>query len=146
MEENEISFDSSLQVKNEILTGIEPSENTVAEIKDKISTALEIEMVNYQEKVLQENDLVGTGCQIRIKEGEAILKQYTVILYGDADGDGKITSVDLLVIQRHILEMERMDAIFCKASNIRKDGRKPTALDLLFIQRHILEMERIQQK
>ena len=39
-----------------------------------------------------------------------------------------------------------MDAIFCKASNIRKDGRKPTALDLLFIQRHILEMERIQQK
>ena len=146
LEENEISFDSSLQVKNEILTGIEPSENTVAEIKDKISTALEIEMVNYQEKVLQENDLVGTGCQIRIKEGEAILKQYTVILYGDADGDGKITSVDLLVIQRHILEMERMDAIFCKASNIRKDGRKPTALDLLFIQRHILEMERIQQK
>lgn len=146
LQENEISFDASLLVQSGFISGIEPKVNTVEQLKENISTALEIEIVNQQGNLLQDNDLVGTGCQIRMKEDGTVLKQYTTIVYGDADGDGKITSVDLLVIQRHILEIEKMDAVFCKASNIRKDGKKPTALDLLFIQRHILEIEKIQQK
>ena len=66
-------------------------------------------------------------------------------MYGDANGDGKITSVDLLVLQRHILEIEPMEAIFRKATNINKNGKKPTSVDLLLIQRHILGLQIIQQ-
>lgn len=146
IEEGEISFDESLLVQEGVVTGLDSNANTVVEMKEKITTTLEMEIVNYQDEVLQDTDLVGTGCKICIKEDGIILKQYMVILYGDADGNGKINSVDLLVIQRHILEIEKMDVIFCKASNIRKNGKNPSALDLLLIQRHILRMENILQK
>lgn len=54
---------------------------------------------------------------------------------------GQYNSVDLLVLQRHILEIE----IFRKATNINKNGNKPTSVDLLLIQRHILGLQTIKQ-
>jgi len=145
MQENEISFEPPLIEKNLILTGLAVKANTVADMKAKINTTKELEFVNHQDKILQETDLVGTGCKIRVKEQGAILRQYTVVVYGDADGNGKINGVDLLVIQRHILEIEKMNPVFCQASNLQKNGKNPSALDLLLIQRHILEIEEINQ-
>lgn len=65
------------------------------------------------------------------------------ILYGDVNGDGKITSVDLLVLQRHILGIELLDERGKIAGNTSKDGKEPTSVDLLVIQRHILGIEYI---
>ena len=145
MDDSEIHFDSSLTVKSLEVSGIDYNQNTVADIKQKITTDLEIEIVNYKNEILQDTDLVGTGSKIRVKEDGKILRQYQIILYGDADGDGRITSVDLLVLQRHILGIEPMGAIFRKATNINKNGKKPTSVDLLLIQRHILGLQIIQQ-
>ena len=146
MEDNEIEFDSSLAVNGLEISGIDDEKNTVEQLKQKITTNLEIEIINRESKILQDKDIVGTGCRIRIKEDGKILRQYQIILYGDVNGDGKINSVDLLVIQRHILEIEPMEEIFKKAANINKDGKKPTSVDLLRIQRHILGIQRIEQK
>ncbi len=65
------------------------------------------------------------------------------ILYGDVNGDGKITSVDLLVLQRHILGIELLDERGKIAGNTSKNGKEPTSVDLLVIQRHILGIEYI---
>ena len=70
---------------------------------------------------------------------------YTIIIYGDCNGDAKINSIDLLVLQRHILEFEKLEGVFLKASNVRKVGTKPTSVDLLLIQRHILGYQKIEQ-
>ena len=94
---------------------------------------------------MQETDIVGTGTKVQIKENGNLLREYKIIVYGDANGDGKINSVDLLVLQRHILEIERMEEIYQKACNIRKDGKKPSSVDLLLIQRHILKLQQIEQ-
>lgn len=145
MEDSEIHFDSSLTVNSMEVSGIDYNSNTVADIKGKITTDLEIEIVNYQNEVLKDTDIVGTGCKIRIKENGNILRQYQVIVYGDVDGSGKIDSVDLLVLQRHILEIKPLDSIFRKAANIDKNGNKPSSVDLLLIQRHILQLQLIEQ-
>lgn len=145
MDDSEIHFDSSLRVNSLEISGIDYNENTVTDIKQKITTDLEIEIVNYKNQILKETDLVGTGSKILIKENGKILRQYKIIVYGDADGDGKITSIDLLVLQRHILEIEPIEEIFRKATNINKNGKKPTSLDLLLIQRHILGLQTIEQ-
>ena len=67
------------------------------------------------------------------------------ILYGDVNGDGKINSIDLLVLQRHILEIQKLEGNFLKAGNINKNGKNPSSLDSLLIQRHILELKFIEQ-
>lgn len=145
MDDSEIHFDSSLHVNSLEISGIDYTKNTVADIKQLITTDLEIEIVNSKDEVLADNDLVGTGCKIRVKENGKILRVYKIILYGDANGDGKISSVDLLVLQRHILEIEPIEEIYRKASNIRKNEKKPTSVDLLLIQRHILGLQIIEQ-
>lgn len=145
MEDYEISFDSPLTVNSLEISGIDYNENTVANIKEKITTELEIEIVNNKNEILDDTDLIGTGSKIIVKEDGKILREYTIILYGDANGDGKINSVDLLVIQRHILEIESIEEIYIKASNINKNGKNPTSVDLLLIQRHILGLQIIQQ-
>ena len=145
LQDSEIHFDTSLTVNSLEVSGIDYEENTVLDIKNKITTDLEIEIVNYKNELLTDTDIVGTGSKIRIKENGQILRIYKIIIYGDANGDGKINSTDLLVIQRHILEIEELQEIFKKASNIRKDGKKPTSVDLLLIQRHILDLQKIEQ-
>ena len=96
---------------------------------------------------MQDKNLSGTGSKIKIikEDTSEILAEYQVLLYGDINGDGKINSIDLLVLQRHILEIEKIDDIFRKAGNINKNGKKPTSVDLLLIQRHILELKEIEQ-
>lgn len=145
LEDSEITFDSSLNLNGLEVSGIDYNANTVSDLKSKITTNLEIEIVNYKNELLADTDIVGTGSKIRIKENGKTLRIYKIIIYGDANGDGKINSTDLLVIQRHILEIEDLQEIFKKASNIRKNGKKPTSVDLLLIQRHILDLKKIEQ-
>ena len=145
MDDSEIYFDSPLKVNSLEVSGIEYDNNKVSDIKEKIKTDLEIQIVNYKNEILQEKDSVCTGSKILVKEDGKLLRKYQIIVYGDANGDGKINSVDLLVIQRHILEIEPLEEIFRKASNINKNGKKPTSIDLLLIQRHILDLQLIEQ-
>ena len=145
MEDSEIHFDSSLNLDSLEISGIKYDENTVADIKQKITTDLELEIVNSQNQVLNDTDIVGTGSKIIVKENGNILRVYNIIIYGDVNGDGKINSVDLLVLQRHILEIEEINGVYKKAGNVRKDGKKPTSVDLLLIQRHILGLQVIVQ-
>ena len=145
MEDTEIIFDSPLKAEGVRITGIDDTKNTVADIMAKITTSLEIKFVNNNDEILKEADRVGTGSKMRVKEDGKILKEYNIAIYGDANGDGKINSVDLLVIQRHILEVEPLGEIYKHASNVRKTGQKPTSVDLLLIQRHILGLKLIEQ-
>lgn len=145
MSDSEIHFDSSLILNGLEISGIQDTDNTVKNLKDKITTDLKIQIVNAKDELLNDTDLVGTGCKIQVKENENILREYKIILYGDVNGDGKISSIDLLVLQRHILGIETLEEIYQKAGNIKKDGKKPTSVDLLKIQRHILKLETIKQ-
>ncbi len=143
--EIEISFDSSLTVNDLEISGIDYEKNTVSDIKNLITTDLEIEIVNNKNETLADTDIVGTGSKILIKENGETVREYKIIVYGDVNGDGKINSIDLLVLQRHILEIESLADIYQKSANIRKTAIKPTSIDLLLIQRHILGYEIIGQ-
>ena len=162
MEDWEIHFDNSLRVEGLEISGIDYEENNdnnstnvnnnknnlknkVSDLQELITTDLELEFQDNKANILKENDLLGTGSKILVKENGNILRIYTILIYGDSNGDGKINSVDLLKTQRHILELEKLEGIYLKASNVRKTGTKPTSVDLLLIQRHILGYQKIEQ-
>ena len=150
--EDELKFDESLTIQGNIISGFNYNNMTAENIKKHITTIYEIKIENYSGETIENNQLVGTGSKIKIirttqtNNTTETIAEYTVVLYGDVNGDGKINSVDLLVLQRHILEIQTIDEIFQKAGNINKNGRKPTSVDLLLIQRHILGLQIINQK
>ena len=141
----EIKF-TDLEVKGNLIYGLSNTTNTVQDIKNKIETAYKIEIYNKENEVLLDNQLVGTGSTLKCfdSNGDVVI-EYNFILYGDVSGDGKINSVDLLVLQRHILQLELLDGLKLKAGNIDKNGKNPTSRDLLLIQRHILGFKLIEQ-
>ena len=144
--EDELKFDESLKIEGNIISGFNYKDMSVDNIKKYITTKYETQIENYKGEKIEKKQLAGTGSKIKIlNEKQETIAEYIIVLYGDVNGDGKINSVDLLVLQRHILEIERIDDIFQRAGNINKNGKKPTSVDLLLIQRHILELQIIKQ-
>ena len=141
--------ETNLNIQNKYITGWNFSNMNVRSIKNeigKINSGYNIDVYSPNGNILSDNSLAGTGSIIRVVDANRnIANEYTILLYGDINGDGKINSIDLLVLQRHILEIERLNGVYAMAGNIRKNGRSPSSLDSLFIQRHILELEFIEQ-
>lgn len=88
-----------------------------------------------------ENDaLVGTGYKITNTDTK---ETYTIIKLGDTNGDGKINSADLLVIQKHLLEVKKItDNSKILSSDANGDGKINSA-DLLKIQKQLLNVSKI---
>ncbi len=88
---------------------------------------------------------VGTGAKVRILRTDGSLQaEYSIIVYGDSNGDGRISSVDLLCIQKHIVRMTALNGVQLAAADANHDGRV-TSVDLLRIQKTILHMSSITQ-
>lgn len=120
---------------------------SVSKIKSLITSIYDIKIYNYKNELLNDNDLVGTGSKIKIFDiNNNLLSQYIVILYGDINGDSKINSIDLLSLQKHILEILKLQNSFLISGNINKNGNNPSSIDSLLIQRHILDLQIISQK
>ena len=145
LQEGAIIVDSSLQLEGNILTGLPFDNHTAEKLESMFTTNYEIKMVNQENQVILDEQKVGTGSRIQFLENNQLMAEYTVVLYGDVNGDGKINSIDLLVLQRDILEIEKLSGVFLQAGNVRKNGREPSSVDSLKIQRHILGLELIAQ-
>ena len=100
---------------------------------------LEIQNINGGVLAYRGEDTKGilkTGDIINITNGTDS-KEYSVVIKGDATGDGKIDIKDLLRVQKKILGATEVSGPYFKASDINQDNQV-TILDLLRVQKHIL--------
>ena len=64
---------------------------------------MKIEIYNKNNVRLGENDLIGSGAWLILRDDQDnILYEYVFIKYGDVNGDGKINSLDVLVLQKQV--------------------------------------------
>ena len=142
-----ISFNRSLNVTGNIITGIDVLDASVQNLRRQITTEHHVTMYNHRDHRLEDNQNIGTGSRVVFRNDEGyVLAEYYIVIYGDVNGDGRINSVDLLVLQRHILRLETLEPLFLMAANTMRDGRAPTSVDLLRIQRHILRLHTLEQR
>ena len=88
---------------------------------------------------------VATGDVLRrLNSSGSVQKSYTLVRYGDVSGDGKITVLDLLRIQKYLLGTSSLSGAYKTAADASKDG-SVTVLDLLRVQKHLLGTQTISQ-
>ncbi len=133
---------SNLNISKGHITNIS-EKDTVSEVKAKIKTDYTVTIIDKDGKTLANKDVVKNASRLVIKNKDKTIATYIITIYGDIDCNGKINSIDLLVLQRHILGISKLDDNVLKAGNISKDGSSPTSIDLLKIQRHILGISKI---
>lgn len=83
---------------------------------------------------------IATGDIIEVDQ----TKRYEVVVYGDIDGDAKISVVDLLYLKKYILGDMSLNQANKKAADISKDG-KADVVDLLLLKKQLLNEYTINQ-
>mgnify|MGYP007069879455 CR=1 FL=1 len=76
----------------------------------------------YEDKVLNENDYVGTGMVIKLIIQGVEYDSLNICIKGDLDGDGMITSLDSEIMNSLLLETEIYDDLVYFAADIIEDG------------------------
>ena len=78
---------------------------------------------------------IGTGYKVSISNNTTT-EELTAVVKGDTSGDGAITVLDLLQIQKQIAKVSSLTGANLKAADTSGDGAI-TVLDLLQVQKHI---------
>lgn len=78
-----------------------------------------------------------TGGKIKVNG-----KEYTAVVLGDANGDGKISAVDYMKLKNHIMENSKLTSSYKEAADVNGDG-KITAVDYMKIKNHIMDTSKI---
>lgn len=69
---------------------------------------------------LSNNDLIATGDILQLKNGS----EYTIVVAGDINKDGRVTTYDLSTFRRYILNLRKFDEIESLAADINVDRQK----------------------
>lgn len=81
----------------------------------------------------------GTNSKIKLNG-----KSYSLVMLGDANGDGIINSGDLLKIQKHLLKVISLsNTVYAEAADANRDNSINSG-DLLKIQKHLLNAQKIE--
>ncbi len=110
-------------------------------LKSKAS-GISVKIYNSSNKEITSGS-IATGQKISITiNGNT--KTYNVIIYGDTNGDGKISAQDFSKVKSHILGSTTLNGAFNSAADTNKDG-KISAQDFSKIKSHILGSSTLQQ-
>lgn len=134
---------SSIENKT-IISGFEQQNITVSDFGKNFDNTIVFDLYNANGEVLIESDLVGTGTIAKFEQKyeesdeTSYSAEYTVIIYGDTTGDGKINAVDALALIKDINnKVPFTSEIYTEAGRILCESTEnPTAVDALAIIKH----------
>ncbi len=137
------TYSSDKYVLGTYITGVEP-QTTVANF------IAGFKYENCTLKVLKSDGtentgVVATGNKLGIYVNDVLQETKEIVIYGDVNGDGKITMSDLLSINRHVINTIPLKGIYLEAGDVNRKGDGATMSDLLAINRHVIGTIMIEQ-
>ncbi len=86
-----------------------------------------------------------TGDKVLVYDTAGAKKlEFSIVVFGDINSDGKISIIDLARVQKHLLELNKLSGAQSTAADVNRDG-KISILDLARVQKHLLEITKITQ-
>lgn len=122
----------------------------VSEFKEKIKLSDNLELVIKDakgEQIEEENYITtNTQVQIRTKEEKEVVQEYTCLIYGDVNCDGKISALDYTLIKNHIMDVQKVTDYNAKLAADVDENNRISALDYTLIKNHIMDVQKITLK
>lgn len=113
---------SSKYIIGTYITKIQPK-TTAKTLKANIETnATQIKVYDKDKKILENDNLIGTGMTIEFKLGTQTIT-YTLVISGDANGDGKADFKDLTTVNLSRLNKKTIQGAYKLAADVNGDGK-----------------------
>lgn len=81
---------------------------------------------------------VGTNTKVVVYNGSQAVTSIPIIIKGDINGDGKVSSLDILFAERYIIKCYNLVGNEYKSADINGDG-KVSSVDVLYMERHVIK-------
>ena len=135
---------STYRIADGYLRNIDVEKNTVAEIRKQINADKELLVFkDMDEQVLAEDSKVGTGSFVRLMDGEErIVDALQIVILGDYNGDGSISSMDVSGVARSLLGKETPEQIQLVAVDVNGDGNVNNR-DAAMLARYLVGKEKL---
>lgn len=118
-----------------LLTRVEPG-YTSSKLNEKIRTNAQVKYVASSGDELNAERNVGTGTKLQFTYNEQN-DEYTVVIKGDINGDGKISASDYVVCKNYIMGIKELAGVYKDAADVNKDG-KVSASDYVKCKNYIM--------
>ena len=92
-------------------------DTTLSTFKNNISTEIGYKVTDISGNEIEDTDLVGTGYKLTTDSG----KEYTLIVTGDLNSDGKVTISDVSRIKKVYIGILNLDSEYVRASDMNGD-------------------------
>ena len=127
---------TAISANNDIITNVKYN-TSASTVLNKITSAgaTSATITDSSNNQITNSTYIGTGYKLTITLNNET-KTYTFVIKGDTSGDGKINSLDLLQILKHINGDKKLTSSYLKAADTSLDGKVNT-LDLLQVLKHI---------
>lgn len=142
----DIITDLCLINDNETLTGFETgtTAGVISNLASSMENGTQVTIRNASGETVEGNSLIATGYTVEIRNGDNV-EEYTVIIKGDVNGDGKIDAADLLEVKKDILNLSELEGPYLKAA-LPQGEEEISILSYIMIKRHLLGTEEIDQQ
>ncbi len=124
------------------MTGIQPGSSAQSVLEAVSAKEGTLKILNADGT--ENTGTVATGNRLSLEVDGKTVSQYEIVIYGDINGDGKISNADQVLMQKQILGIEVLGGSALEAANVSRDGGV-TNKDLVILQKHILNIALIDQ-
>jgi hypothetical protein len=89
---------------------------------------------------------IATGCILNISDSAGkLLKSYKVVINGDLNGDGEISTKDVKRLKRTLLGLRTLKGARAKAADTDRKGDGITNADLVLLRKHVKNLYELEQ-
>ncbi|PKM62609.1 MAG: hypothetical protein CVU97_04445 [Firmicutes bacterium HGW-Firmicutes-21] len=131
----DVLFTSGCVITDDYLYGV-PFNTEYADFLSMLKSTEGIVLKNKSGEV-KTSGLIATGDYIEKIQNDELVDTKTIVIEGDVNGDGRLTSADYLLVKRAFLGTYTLTTAFTKAAAIT-NGTGITTQDYLKIKRHFL--------
>ena len=86
----------------------------------------------------------GSGTIVEVYRGDKCIQTYICKLYGDVNGDGKISAVDYMYLMNKIMDVKEITGDIEKdVADINSD-KKISAVDYMYIMNDIMDVKKLE--
>lgn len=128
---------ATYQLTDQNVTGITP-ETTASDFLGKLKvTNGTVKLVNASGKAV--TGTVATGNVLQLYDtAQKKISTYTVVIYGDINGDGKIDTSDLDLLNEHLQGTKKLTGCYLEAADTNRKNDGVNVLDLVYLNKHLL--------